>query len=214
MILLFLALGIYSNFVQAQPLKQIQYLGFEGTYGVRSFTIKSSIPQLSQMPVLEFGGSLGVIVGNDFVRAKVRAAGFYYSASNVPRTVDLFETEALFNFYPLQYFSNHKNSLDVYITGGASLDFVKFYGYYLGIDKKVNYSVPDEPYLGRLTQINATIGLGIEYQLPLQYDFVHLFAEAKYSTPLQSKADKRAFDQTSILNFTSLSVGVGFGLLR
>jgi hypothetical protein len=78
----------------------------------------------------------------------------------------------------------------------------------------VNYSVPDEPYLGRLTQINATIGLGIEYQLPLQYDFVHLFAEAKYSTPLQSKADKRAFDQTSILNFTSLSVGVGFGLLR
>lgn len=214
-VLLFLGTGIYSCSVQAQSFTPFKYMGFEGTFGVRSFKINSSIPQLNQMPVLQEGGSLGLTFGNDLLRAKIRAAGFYYSASSVPRTVDLFETEVLANFYPLQYIRKNKNALDIYLIAGVSLDNIKFYGHYLAVDpEKINYSNPNEPYLGKLSQINATGGIGLEYQLPIQYDFVHLFAEVKYSAPLQSVADNEPFENTSVRNFNSITVGVSFGLHR
>jgi len=214
-VLLFLATGIYSCSVQAQSFAPFKYMGFEATFGVRSFQLNSSISEINQMPVVEEGGSLGLIFGNDLLKAKIRAAGFYYSASSVPRTVDLFETEALVNFYPLEYFRKGENALDIYLIAGVSMDNIKFYGHYLAGDgEKINYSTTNEPYVGKLAQINATGGIGFEYQLPVQYDFVHLFAEAKYGAPLKSGTDSEPFKNTSVKNFTSISVGVSFGLCR
>lgn len=213
--ILFLCLGIYSCSVQAQSFRPIKYVGFEVAFGVRAFDINSDIKELKDLHVVEEGGSLGLIFGNDYVRAKIRAAGFYYSGSKVPRTVDMFESEGLINFYPLQYLRKSKATLDIYLIGGVTMDNVKFYGHYLIDDKaKINYSVTNEPYIGKRTQVGATGGLGIEYQLPLDYNFVHLFAEAKYSSPFQSATNNESFTNTSISDSSSISVGVSFGMVR
>jgi hypothetical protein len=210
-VLLLLGTGIYSCSVQAQSFAPFKYMGFEGTFGVRSFGINSDIPQIDQMSTLVEGGSVGFTFGSDFLRAKLRAGGFYYSAASVPRTVDLFESETLLNFYPLQYFRKSENSFDIYLLAGVSMDNVKFYGHYMS-DEKVNYSTSSEPFLGRITQFNTAIGLGFEYQLPLQGDFLHFFAEAKYGVPVSSDANRVAFENTSIERFTSVNVGVSFGM--
>ncbi len=213
--LTFLLTGIYSCTVQAQSIRPFKYMGFEASFGVRSFEIKSSIPQLNSMPVVQEGGSLGVLFGNDFLRAKVRVAGFYYSSASVPRTVDLFESEGFVNFYPLNYIRSGENALDVYLIAGISMDNIKFYGHYLTAEgEKVNYSTSSEPYLGKISQLNATGGLGLEYKLPTQAGFIHLFGEAKYGSPFQSGTDSESFKNTSIRNFTSISVGVSFGVTR
>jgi len=167
------------------------------------------------MGVVEEGGSLGLIFGNDYLRGKVRAAGFYYSSAKTARTVDLFESEGLINFYPLQYFRKGKAALDIYLVGGVTMDNIKFYGHYLVDDKAVvNYSVTSEPYLVKLTQISATGGIGLEYHLPMEFDFVHLFAEAKYGKPFQASTNNESFKNTTISYLSSLSVGVSFGIIR
>lgn len=204
-------LGIYSCQVQAQPLKPIKYVGFEAAFGVRSFQVNSNLPQINGMQAGHEGGSLGVVFGNDLLKAKVRVAGFYYSNANTPRTQELFETAALVNFYPLTCMSNMSNKkakLRPYITAGVSMDKIKFFGTYLA-DQKTTEAY--EPLLGKLHQLNATAGIGLEYRLPCQLDFVHLFAEALYGAPVQSRASVQAFDGTSVKQFTSFSFGVSFG---
>lgn len=202
----------FFNTAQSQSTSPFKYLGFEGTFGVRSFKIKSFIPEVDGMPVIVEGGSVGVIFGNDYLQTKVRAAGFYYSASSVPRTVDLFESEVLFNFHPLEYFREQENRLDIYAITGVAIDNVKFYGHYLADNKKTNYSTSSEPYLATLSQINITGGLGLQYRILLNGDFVHLFAEGKYYYTLHSDSNRTSFKNTSTENFTSISVGVSFGL--
>ncbi len=212
---LFFGTGIYSCTVQAQSLSPVKYMGFEVSFGVRSFAINSNIAAINKMAVVEEGASLGVIFGNDYLKAKVRAAGFYYSASKVPHTVDLFESEGLLNFYPMKYLLKRKLPLDVYLLGGIGMDNLKFYGNYLTEDPgKINYSTTKEPYLGKLSQINASVGVGFEYQLPMANDFVHLFAEAKYGKPVRSASNNDSFEGTSVINFTSISAGVSFGLQK
>lgn len=214
-LILFLCTAVYSCSVQAQSFRPIKYVGFEVAFGARAFDINSNISAIDQMGVVEEGASLGVIFGNDFVRAKVRAAGFYYSSANVPHTVDLFQSEGLINFYPLQYLRNGSAALDIYLVGGVSMDNIKFYGHYLIADKSgINYSVTNEPYIGKRSQISAAGGLGLEYQFPMEYDFVHLFAEAKYARPFQSASNNESFRNTAICPLSSISVGVSFGLIR
>lgn len=214
-LILFFFIGIYSCSVQAQSFRPIKYMGFEVAFGGRAFKINSDIAAISDLRVMEEGGSLGVIFGNDYMRAKLRAAGFYYSSSKVSRTVDLFESEALLNFYPLQYLRKSNSALDIYLIGGITMDDIKFFGHYLIADKtNINYSVTNEPYLGKRTQFNATVGVGLEYRLPMEYDFVHLFVEAKHGRPFQSLTSSDSFINTKISDLTSISVGVSFGIIR
>ncbi|HTE31520.1 MAG TPA: hypothetical protein VK666_14160 [Chryseolinea sp.] len=213
-ILIILAMGVYSCSVHAQSLKTVKYMGLEGSFGIRSFKINSNVVQLNGMGVMQEGGSLGMIFGNDLLRAKIRAAGFYYSASGVPRTIDLFESEAILNFYPLQYIRQKQNALDIYLLGGLSMDNIKFYGQYLVADQmRINYSTSSEPYLGKISQINASAGIGLEYQLPMEFDFVHLFMEAKYAARISGN-NSAHFKETAVKNFAAVSLGVSFGVCR
>lgn len=100
--------------------------------------------------------------------------------------------------------------MKVYVSSGVSMDKIKFYGHYLKEDEQVNYSDVREPYLGKLSQLNASVGIGFEYRLP-NVDFVHLFAEGRYGIPIQTASSTKAFANTTIKNFTSISVGVSFG---
>jgi hypothetical protein len=207
----FLVLGTYSCTVQAQSFKKNdRYFGLEGTFGIKSFNIKSDIPELNKMQVIAEGGSAGIVIGNEVIKINARILGFYYSTLNVPRTIDLFESEVLLNYYPVK---NSLSGITMYLTSGVSVDKIKFYGHYLKKDEQVNYSDIREPYLGGILQVNASVGIGLEYRLP-NVDFVHLFAEGRYGIPLQVASSGKAFENTTVNNFTSFSLGVSFGSKR
>jgi hypothetical protein len=203
-------LGAYSC-AQAQTRNIVKYIGFDVSLGVRVFTVTSDINKINDMRALHEGGGAGVIIGNDHFKAKVKA-GFYYSGSNTPHTQEVYESSLQINFYPLSYFKGvEKAKLKPYLIGAISTDNIKFYGTY--VDKqyeKRGY----EPYLGKLTQVSGLGGIGIEYQLNNYLDFVHIFAEALYGSPLKLSSSVEEFNRTTINQFSYISFGVSFGKRR
>ena len=204
-------LGIYSCSVSAQSERPIKYIGFQVSFGDRSFKLNSNIKKIDQMQAGHEGGSLGIVFGNEVLKTRLRVAGVFYSNANTPQTQRLFETSVLSNFYPIAIFKNQQNArLQPYLTAGFSLDKIKFFGTYL--DNQPTSS-GYEPYLGKISQIMAQGGIGLEYRLTNQVDFIHLFAEALFGAPIQSQASN-AFAATSIEQFTTINVGVSFGRKR
>jgi hypothetical protein len=210
-LILLIVMGAYSCAVKAQSFKPIKYFGFEASFGTRSFDVKSNISAINQMRAGHEGGSLGVVFGNDVLKARIRGAGFYYSNANTPHTQEVVEAGTSLNFYPLQLLNSKQTRLRPYLIAGGSLTKVRFYGKYLSdqISSKAY-----EPFLGKVSQIMATGGVGIEYQLASDFDFIHIFMEAVGGSPIQSNASSDAFSQTSIKRFTAISLGVSFGRKR
>jgi hypothetical protein len=210
MVALIVAMSIYVSFAEAQSSRG-NHVGLEGTFGVRAFTIKSDIPELSNLKVLEEGGSAGFVMGTPFIKLNTRAVGFYYSAASTSRTIDMFEIETTVNFYPLQLLKNYSSPINFFITGGLTMDKIKFFGHYLSADESnINYSNIREPYLGSITQINATGGFGVEYKMP-NVNFVTLFSEVRVGLPIQTVTKGGHFENTSIQDYTAVCIGVSFG---
>ena len=108
-----------------------------------------------------------------------------------------------------------------YFGLGFAYQGTKFYGNYLPVadngvsTQPTNYSVTDQPLLGKtgVTVINVTTG--IEYQLENTGNlFVHLFAEVNYGIVVSSAASNRAFSGTTPASPSSVNVGINFGILK
>src|SRR5688572_1361302 len=87
----------------AQRLKNFSQkyeLGLEVTFGIKSFSLSSDINAIDNLKVLAEGGTLGVTIGSGILKGKVRQ-GYYYSASNVGKTIDYVRSAGVINFYPL-----------------------------------------------------------------------------------------------------------------
>lgn len=214
-IILFTILFIKSSFSHAQALNSTFYKGLTASFGTRSFSISSDIPELNNLKVLEEGGSAGILFGNETLRTRITLAGLYYSSARVPRTINVFELEGLVNYYPLNNLQTGKSGKWApYFVTGVTQDFVKFFGNYLNQDNaRTNNSTLTEPMLGKTLQTRATFGLGLERHIPTNYSFVHLFAEARYGVTILSQADI-ALKKTSLGNSTAINVGINFGLLK
>lgn len=202
-------LCIYSSMAQVQTrLAGIKYKGFEASFGSRSFKVNSDISKIKDMQAGHEGGSLGIILGNDVIISRLKL-GYFTSNNNTPHTQEIFESTFQLNVYPLGFM---KNSLRIrpYLTAGVGLDKVKFFGYYL--DKGNASTDAYEPLLGKISQLSFTGGAGIGYSLSRYSDFISVFAEMNTVLPLHSNASNASFSQTSLSQFTTLSVGVRFGL--
>ena len=212
LIILFNFLAIYSCSTQAQSFKEHTYIGLEASFGSRSFEVTSAIAKINHMKAIHGGGSLGFVFGNEALRSRVTVAGVYYSDGNTPYTQQLFEANALTNFYPLELTPTlNKARLQPYITTGLGMTNTRFYGSYLENQVvKSGY----EQFLGKVSLINAKGGLGVEYQLINNIDFVHVFAEVQYGCPLIYNASNKTFSNTRFSNFTSVNLGVSFGMRR
>jgi hypothetical protein len=192
------------------------YWGFEGSFGTRSFSLRSDIAAIDGMKVIEEGGSAGVIVGVEAVQIKVRG-GFYYSSSKVCHTVNLFETEGTINLRPLQLVGPGHRVLEPYAFAGINKSTLKFHGFYNqnGIDNsKVNFSTERAPYLGKILLTSATLGFGIDFRLPERMSFIHLFSEVKYSAPINQESGSPMFGKTTTSDQLALNVGVSFGAVK
>lgn len=219
LIILFIVFGLQSSLVQAQSYRhtgKVTFRGFEGSFGARTFSISSNIDEINNLSVLQEGGQLGFIFGNETFRTKIGVAGFYFSANSVSRTVDLFESDVAIHFYPLSLSKTTQSRVQPYVSAGGVYDKVKFFGYYLQEDGgRVNYSNSKEPFLGSIHQFRASVGTGIEVNLIEKADdFVQLFAEAKYGFKVSSKTSYVDFDETSISNQLMINIGVRFGSIR
>lgn len=152
-------------------------------------------------------------MGNQVVKTRLQAAGFYYSNASVKHTVNMVESALLVNVYPLKFINKSRQAINPYVSGGVDYSTLKFFGYYNNPDAKINYSSSAAPYIGKIVSTRGTVGGGFEWRLPQMRDFVHLFAEARYSWAIDQSADA-LFKNTSVANSTSVNIGVSFGFLR
>ena len=213
---LFTGLTLRSCTVDAQSLKPIRYKGLSANFGVRSFSLISDIKELNNMKVTEEGGNIGVVFGNELLRARVQVAGFYYSSANVCRTVNLFETAGVLTLYPLQFGRTKKLNVEPYLTAGGGYNSIRFFGFYLDKDKPHNYSGEKEPYLGSVNQVMATVGAGLTWKIINEpnFNFAHLNAEVRYATPLSQGSASEAFRNTTTKEHLAVSVGIAFGMYK
>lgn len=205
----------YSVCAQSRMKNAAMYVGFGASFGVRSQVLQSNYAAIDRMNVVQEGGTAILVGGNRIFRAKLET-GFYYSSSAVPHTVDLFELGASVNVYPFQFVTKEIKRVEPYFIAGFSQAAQKFHGYYHledGAQQKINYSVSSEPYIGKSVTSLATIGTGLEYRLRDDYNFVHIFAEARYSKAVAAR-NSLPLEQTSFAKQVAVNVGVAFGLHR
>jgi len=78
-----------------------------------------------------------------------------------------------------------------------------------------NYSTSEQTLAGKVgfTQIN--LGTGFEYQLENYHNqFIHLFAEVDYGTFISSNTSSESFSGTKLMQATTISVGINFGIIK
>ncbi len=214
--ILFTLLLIKTSILEAQISNPGLHKGLSASFGVRSFTIKSDIPELNNLNVLEEGGSIGIVFGTEAIQTRINFAGLYYSASRVSRTINVYEIEGLANYYFLRSLSKrHIGSLDPYFVAGVTQDYIKFFGRYLNQPEgqRINNSTSIEPLLGKIAQTRATVGVGLSWRMTNDVSFIQFFAEGRYGMPLIATPDQD-FKNTTVGNSTSVNIGVNFGMQR
>jgi hypothetical protein len=214
----FVAVSVRSLFAQG-VLKQrsATYLGFDITFGTRSFTILSNIAEIDRMKVLEEGGAAGIVVGNKVVQAKFRQ-GLFNSAGCVPYTMDLLETEMNVNVNPLQMIRVRFRTVEPYVSAGMERNAIKLHGYYVRNERvgqsSGNYSQAEQPYLGQVVALRANVGLGLQYRIPCETSFLRLFTEARYGYAMSNSSTSSWFNNTRVSGQVSVNAGVCFGYLN
>lgn len=205
-------LFIKKSEAQTRYVKQRDHLGFTASFGVRSNKVSSNYAAIDKMALLEEGGSAGLVWGTRVLETKLNI-GFYYSSDKVPHTTDLIELETNTSFYPLSLLSKRNFFVEPYLTGGICKNYYKLHGFYVGEQASTNRSVDIEPYLGSLDTYFLSIGTGVAVNLGDRYQFIKLFADAKYSSPFSS-INSTVFKETHMSNQVTVNVGVSFGTNR
>lgn len=191
------------------------YRGFVAAFGTRNAAVASDIAPIHGSKVTQSGGQVGFVYGNSVVRSTIGLLGYYSSVGKSTGTTDLYTSNVSVNFYPLSLLSDRNFLIEPYFTGGLDYDRYKFYGFYLQQEPgQLNYSQAEAPYLGKIKQVNATGGLGVQVKLRDQFDFIHIFSELRYGRNLSSKTSDRAFAETALNNARQIVIGVSFGARR
>ena len=211
-----IAMGLLSQAAHAQIRGAMSgsVRGLEGGLGLQSATIKSNIEELNNLSWVAEGGKILFVSGNQTLMTRC-GLGFYYSASNVPQTIDLFYSEVSANFYPLGLLRSGTMRINPYLVAGAFYNVYKFGGTYLAENAEPrNLSIADESYLAKINQINFHVGAGLEYRLIDEIQFLTLFAEGTWAAPVLSKASLPTFEETSTTKNIQAHIGVRFGVTR
>ncbi len=190
-----------------------RYRGLEVSFGRRSFQSESNFSQINRDIVSVDGGQAGIIFGNKIFRGELGLIGYYSSISNVAGTIDLYTNHATVRFYPMSLGAKSSQRLEPYVNAGFSYDRFKFYGHYaLKDESNKNYSGP-EPFLGSIKQVNTSVGIGLEFKIIDQYDFVHLFTEMRWYKAMNNSSSS-SFDNTQLSANTVINIGLSFGYNR
>lgn len=205
---------LHSHSVNAQRLRRFVHasaFGFEGSFGMKTFSLASNIPAINGLNVIEEGGNIGVAIGAKALRIRIRQ-GYFYSSSSVIQTVDEVRSAIAVNFYPLQVLTGNDSRLRPYFIGGIERNILKMYGTYGSENiKPRNYSISEAPFLGKISNTVAAFGGGFEYSVRGPGHFVKFFAEARYGKTIGARSSNVLFNETATSNQLAVDVGVGFG---
>lgn len=190
------------------------YFGAGASLGSHTQQVASNHKQVDGMWLAQEGGSVFIIGGVHYLRAKMET-GFYSSSASVPHTVDLLQFAGKLEFHPLQLKSRYYSRWSPYLSAGMLNNNHKFHGFYIqdAEEASVNQSVGIEPYLGQVSTTYTTVGVGVEYQVPFQSNFLHFFAEVQNGFSLSTKSSGKIGD-TSLSNTRSINIGFVFGMRR
>ncbi|UII26214.1 hypothetical protein LVD15_23405 [Fulvivirga maritima] len=194
----------------------LKYSGIGVSFGVKSLVFNSNIDQLNDYHAIQEGGKASLVLGNDFDQISINAAGWYYASNQSQKTIDLFEFGITNHLYFLRAFGIKPLGIAPYVISGVSRQRYKFYGAY--VDEEGRGDEGDrkgaEPYLGKLKSMSLSLGLGVEYQLQSELEFIHFFAEATGDLSFMSSVDGAAFTDTKTGRLYSFNLGVRFGLKK
>lgn len=185
--------------------------GFEGSLGVKSFRIISDIEKINQLNVIEEGGTIGVVAGTQVFRFRLRQ-GFFYSSSSVAQTVDELRSALGANIYPLELIKRNTR-LAPYITTGVERNIFRMYGFYGGenTNQTRNYSVSEAPFLGKISAMQASVGIGLEYRMKAPGHFVNFFGETRFVKNLTTNSSTPIFNYTTVSDQVTINLGISYG---
>ena len=202
-----------------KPKKTTVYLGGEISLAFPQYSLKSRIGALQGLRVNYIGTNLGGVMGNAIGKLKANV-GLYYSEPSVPYAMEMFQGAIAGTLYILRIKKVKHHSFEPYVMLGLAHQQTKFYGNYLphidnGVVPPTNYSVSEQPLIGKAGFIQMNTGVGVEYQLEsCNATFIHLFAEIGYGVLISSNASNASFSGTRLSNPTTLSLGIHFGIVK
>ena len=222
------ALGIFFGLVVSAQAQQdiywdvkedigtqslLKYKGIGFSFGVRSLDITSNIKELHNYEAFEEGGDISFMFGNDFDQITVNMLGLYYSNAQTSRTINLNSFGVTNNLYFLRAFGVKPTGFSPYVSTGIALRYYKFYGHYIDESQRSSrkQAKGQEPYLGTVKVTDLSLGLGMEFQLQSELEFIHFYAEGDSNLGLMATTRDEAFKGTNIRNLYSIRVGVRFG---
>lgn len=186
------------------------YFGYGVSFGTRSTNLSSDYGHINAVNAVNAGGSAGIVWGVKCLETKLMA-GYYHPSGAGSHSIELIDIETDVNFHFLHPLMKRYTAISPYLTVGANRTNYKMYGFYAGKqDAVINYSVSQQPYLGNITSMRATAGLGVAISLSDRFDFVKLFAESKYGLPISSNASAD-FKNTQVSDLLSFNFGISFG---
>lgn len=191
---------------------QNKYVGYEISAGLQNQNVTSSIAAFDNLRVPMEGVKAGLNYGNG--RMSIHAlAGLFYSNESVPKTLDLLQGSINGNLYPFAYLLKRQPRFQPYLTTGIIYKRINFLGTDPD-DEDFNNSRATEKNLNALLCLQGNMGLGIEYRLDNEFNFMHIFLETYYGTPLSMRNSTAAFENTRISSPRGISLGVAFGMVR
>ena len=195
--------------------QNIKYQGLEAGLGARPIRVSSNISAIDGLQVVKSGGHVGYFFGNDAYIIPIKL-GFYFTAiGDEPRTFGILELSTRIN-YSLTYLIAKKSTrLNVYGIAGMSLQNQSFIGTYITKENRLHKPVRDkfsmEPVIGHQLNLNAQVGLGIQWQIRADFDYIALFAEAFQQFNLGYQHDNPVLNNSHIQNLTSFNIGFRVG---
>src|SRR5687768_13881746 len=95
-IVLFIVLIFKTVAADAQTYGQEEksYKGFVASFATHSAILSSDIQKISGMNILQAGGKIGLVLGNNVVRSTIGLLGYYSSTGSTVGTIDLYQSTA------------------------------------------------------------------------------------------------------------------------
>lgn len=192
------------------------YSGLQISYGTRAFSNTSNIKELNGLKTIKDGGSLQYIFGTDIVKLPI-GFGLYKTGIQETKTIGIVEFEMAVNVSLLKLANINTGRFNVYSVTGANINSYSFLGGYIPeSDRRVNRKTSGniEPLIGRVNTVNMNVGLGFEYKIIDDFNFLHIFAEYKRNIQVNEYSNDVVLQQTHVKSTSMVNVGLKVGIVK
>jgi hypothetical protein len=184
--------------------------GVGASFGARISKVHSTIPDLMGMKVYQEGGSLEAFLERGAINARIHL-GYFSSGSSVKHNIDLFESGLSASFHPMLLQGNRKRRISPYVVSVLAAERNQFYGFYGHNDPgHINYSSESAPYVGNVSAVSISAGLGMQYRLVNEHEYLVFFAELHQPVDLREQGTG-ILTATSVHDGMSFNIGLAFG---